>query len=379
MGRKGHTAVGGRREEERDVSNFPHHTYSSSQELELIRLSAEREELLKLSARIWSGLCKPEAVRIRRRQRRHRRSIECEDGGADCDNGCARESRHPRPRSGGAASSVRTRADYNQCDEALRLVRAFLSLRKVTLRILLQVGKWGPISERAGPLGIGRLAYLREMIRGVDVFAKKAMSGECDHSLSSIFGFEFGRKNLFLLPLKPISRGVESEKCSVSVSGVTYGRMISQIMKDPASCHDMAQALFQLATLEETEWRDFQRLHAYLFRVNASWPPATWAIELWRVSPWKPSPQLLEWGKTRWLEKCSSNSFGGSDSTQNDDDASLILPCVKLDIGKLVGSEKARILRQGRGYGIPCLSSLANPWDGNELPFLTLLERSYRK
>mmetsp|Transcript_15021 Transcript_15021/g.22254 ORF Transcript_15021/g.22254 Transcript_15021/m.22254 type:complete len:227 (+) Transcript_15021:1293-1973(+) len=78
------------------------------------------------------------------------------------------------------------------------LIRYFLALRKSSISVVNEITKWRlqmKNDDRTKPFLIGKQNYMMKMIQDLDKFQ--------DLSLAEHFGFEFGRKNPFLLPLQP--------------------------------------------------------------------------------------------------------------------------------------------------------------------------------
>ena len=196
-------------------------------------------------------------------------------------------------------------------------------------------------------------------------------------------GFEFGRRNPFVLPLRPSGRGQEEtgRKGPSGREAADTGLRWRELSANTG----LAEALFELATVNDEEWGGIRSGHALLLR-EAGLPRSgvsQFGLDRWKRQPWEPLDLI---GRGRYRTEIGdiprrgngADINGGGRRRQGGDRetraANETRPVETRDLdgessetsglAALIAMEKERIFSQGRGLGIPCLASLARPWEG---------------
>ena len=111
-------------------------------------------------------------------------------------------------------------------------------------------------------------------------------------------GFEFGRRNPFVLPLRPGGRGKEEtgRKGPSRREAADTGKRWRELLSNT----ELAEALFELATVNDEEWGGIRLGHALLMREAG--PPrlvvSQWGIDRWKRRPWEPLDLIIR-GRSR--------------------------------------------------------------------------------
>ena len=145
---------------------------------------------------------------------------------------------------------------------------------------------------------MGGMDYLAKMATDVDELIRGEAAGGTTGGVVDSLGFEFGRRNTFVLPLRPGGRGQEEtgRKGPSGREAADTGLRWRELSANTG----LAEALFELATVNDEEWGGIRSGHALLLREAG--PPRSgvsrWGIDRWKRRPWEPL-NIINWGRAR--------------------------------------------------------------------------------
>ena len=263
-------------------------------------------------------------------------------------------------------------------------MRTFLALRSSGLELLRALERLRLLRPGGGPFLVGGMDYLAKMATDVDDLIRgEAAGGPTGRGMVDSLGFEFGGRNPFLLPLRPGGRGREEtgRKGPSGREAADAGPRRGELSADTG----LAEALFELATVNDEEWGGIRSGHALLLREAG--PPRSgvsrWGIDRWKRRPWEPL-NIISRGRARMEPgdiPCRGNGGdddgggrrrrGGDRETPAANETGPVETCDSdggssetSGLAALIALEKERIFSQGRGSGIPCSAALARPREG---------------
>ena len=142
-------------------------------------------------------------------------------------------------------------------------MRTFLDLRSSGLELLRSLERWRILWPGGGTFLVGGMDYLAKMAIDVDELIRgEAAGGPTGGVRVDSLGFEFGRRNPFVLPLRPGGRGQEE----TGLKGLS-GREAADTRtrrREHLADTGLAEALFELATVNDEEWGGIRLVHAML-------------------------------------------------------------------------------------------------------------------